>query len=260
MDKSNTTTNLNTAKQVADCLESLADEKQSQHLMRFFKTGVGEYGEGDLFLGIKVPVTRQVASRCKTLPLDEIEALLTSPWHEVRLCGLLVLVKQFESQCKKQLINDSKAIATRDGIVEFYLAHASCANNWDLVDLSVYKILGEWLMLPSNYSDKKKMVTIDNLAASDNLWEQRMSMVCTLGPLIHGDSSYTLRYAKCHLSHTHDLMHKAVGWMLREMGKRIGPEVLRSFLCDHAHEMPRTALRYAIERLSDEERKQWMAK
>ena len=260
MDKSNTTTNLNTAKQVADCLESLADEKQAQHLMRFFKTGEGEYGEGDLFLGIKVPVTRQVVARCKTLTLDEIEILLSSQWHEVRLCGLLVLVKQIESQCKKQLINDSKAIAIRDGIVEFYLSHAHCANNWDLVDLSVYKILGEWLMLPSNYSDEEKLATLDRLAASDNLWEQRMSMVCTLAPLMHGEPNFTLRYAKHHLLHPHDLMHKAVGWMLREMGKRVSIDVLREFLGQHAHEMPRTALRYAIERMSDEERKLWMKK
>ncbi len=251
---------LNTAKQVIACLESLADEKQSQHLMRFFKTGEGDYGEGDMFLGIKVPESRRVVARCKTLPLDEIEILLSSQWHEVRLCGLLVLVKQFESQCKKQLINDAKAIAIRDGIVEFYLSHAHCANNWDLVDLSVYKILGEWLMLPSNYSDEEKLATLDRLAASDNLWEQRMSMVCTLAPLMHGEPNFTLRYAKHHLLHPHDLMHKAVGWMLREMGKRVSIDVLREFLGQHAHEMPRTALRYAIERMSDEERKLWMKK
>jgi 3-methyladenine DNA glycosylase AlkD len=248
------------AEQVVAHLMSLADEQQTQHLMRFFKTDKGDYGEGDKFLGIKVPVTRRVVTRCKKLPLSEIETLLASPWHEVRLCGLLVLVAQFEALCTKRMMTLPAAIAQRDAIVEFYLGHASSANNWDLVDLSVYKIVGEWLMLPSNYSDEEKLAAIDSLAVSDNLWEQRMSMVCTLGPLMHGDSHFTLRYAERHLNHPHDLMHKAVGWMLREMGKRVSVDVLRDFLHCHAQEMPRTALRYAIERLSDEERKQWMTK
>lgn len=251
---------LGTAEQVIAHMESLADEQQARHLMRFFKTGKGDYGDGDRFLGIKVPETRRVVAHCKQLPLNEVEMLLVSPWHEVRLCGLLVLVAQFEAQKTKRLINDEKAIAQRDAIVEFYLSHARCANNWDLVDLSVYKIVGEWIMLPSNYSDNKKLAVLDSLASSDNLWEQRMSMVCTLGPLKHGDPQFTLRYAERHLYHPHDLMHKAVGWMLREMGKRVSLDVLRDFLHTHAQEMPRTALRYAIEHLSEDERKQWMEK
>ncbi|MBR5638224.1 MAG: DNA alkylation repair protein [Muribaculaceae bacterium] len=241
-------------------MESLADEQQAQHLMRFFKTDKGDYGEGDRFLGIRVPVTRRVVSQCKTLPLVEVDKLLASPWHEVRLCGLLVLVAQMEANSAKRLIASSQAIALRDNIVEFYLAHARSANNWDLVDLSVYKILGEWLVMPSNYNDKAKLAVIDRLAASVNLWEQRMSMVCTLGPLKHGDPSFTLRYAERHLHHPHDLMHKAVGWMLREMGKRVNLDVLREFLVAHVHEMPRTALRYAIELMDADERKLWMQK
>ena len=253
-------TSLNRADEVIACLQSLGDKKQAQHLMRFFKTAPGEYGYGDKFLGIKVPETRRVATRSKGLPLGEIELLLASEWHEVRLCGLLVLVAQFESLCSKRLLNDAAAIVKRDEIVDFYLLHAQSANNWDLVDLSVYKILGRWLLLPSKYSEAEKLITLDRLAGSDNLWEQRMSIVCTMEPLKHGDVSFTWHYAEWHVLHDHDLMHKAVGWLLREMGKRVSLDELRKFLDIHAHHMPRTALRYAIEHMSDEERKQWMQK
>lgn len=251
---------LSTAKQVIAHMQSLGDKKQAQHLMRFFKTAPGQYGYGDHFLGIKVPETRLVAAHCRGLSLDEVETLLASEWHEVRLCGLLVLVAQFDAQCKKRLIDDSEATAKRDEIVDFYLSHAQCANNWDLVDLSVYKILGRWLMLPSKYSDGEKLAILDGLAGSDNLWEQRMSIVCTMEPLKHGDVSFTWHYAEWHVLHDHDLMHKAVGWLLREMGKRVSMDELRTFLNIHAEHMPRTTLRYAIEHMSDEERKQWMQK
>ena len=247
-----------TAAQVSDQLESLADEVQARHLMRFFKTAPGEYGHGDQFLGIKVPVTRTVAKRAEALPLAEVEQLLQSPWHEVRLCGLLVLVAQFEAQCTRRLLDDTEAIQRRDEILQFYLRYAHCANNWDLVDLSVYKILGRWLMVPSSLSDEAKLQTVDDLADSDNLWRQRMSMVCTLGPLKEGEASFTLRYARWHLNHPHDLMQKAVGWMLREMGKRVSVDLLRDFLQQHAHTMPRTALRYAIEHLPPAERHHWL--
>lgn len=247
-----------TSKQVIDHLQGLADETQARHLMRFFKTAPGEYGHGDQFMGIKVPVTRTVTKRAETLPLTEVEQLLQSPWHEARLCGLLVLVAQFEAQCTRRLLDDPEAIRRRDDIVQFYLRHAHCANNWDLVDLSVYKILGRWLMVPSALSDEAKLQTVDELADSDNLWRQRMSMVCTLGPLKEGEASFTLRYAQWHLHHPHDLMQKAVGWMLREMGKRVSVDLLRDFLNRHAHTMPRTALRYAIEHLTDDERCHWL--
>lgn len=251
-------TSLNTADQVIACLQSLGDEHQARHLMRFFKTAPGEYGHGDKFLGIKVPETRSVVARCKNLPLDQVQTLLASPWHEVRLCGLLILVSQFETQSTRRLLDNSEAMAKRDEIVTFYLNHTDSANNWDLVDLSVYKILGKWLMIPSSIDDKQKLETIDHLAASDNLWRQRMSVVCTMEPLKHGDPSFTLRYAEWHLHHSHDLMHKAVGWLLREMGKRVSIELLCEFLRQHVHEMPRTMLRYAIEKLPEQERKQWM--
>lgn len=247
-----------TADEVVEAMRALADEAQARQLMRFFKTGPGDYGEGDRFLGIKVPDTRRVSARCHTLPLDALDTLLGSEWHEVRLAALLTLVAQFEAQCTARRRDSADAIARRDTIADFYLSHARRANNWDLVDLSVYKILGRWLMLPSTHDDAAKLATIDRLAASDNLWEQRMSIVCTMEPLRQGDASFTLRYAEWHLHHSHDLMHKAVGWLLREMGKRVGLDVLRDFLSRHAAAMPRTALRYAIERLSPTERHHWM--
>ncbi|MBO4803247.1 MAG: DNA alkylation repair protein [Muribaculaceae bacterium] len=246
-----------TAKEIIGYMESLQNEKQRQVLMRFFKTGPGEYGEGDEFLGLKVPQTREVVKLAVAdTPLDEVPELLISRWHEVRLCGLLMLVDKFGRLTKKKLENDDTAINGRDDIVKMYLQYAEQANNWDLVDLSAPKILGFWLLLPTRLGDKRKIM--DELAASPCLWKQRMSMVSTWKTTQAGDPSWGLRYAERHLHHPHDLMHKAVGWMLREVGKRCSMDLLRQFLEQHAHEMPRTALRYAIEQMSDEERKYWM--
>ena len=226
--------------------------------MGFFKTGPGEYGYGDEFLGLKVPQTREIVKAvAKDIALEEVPELLMSKWHEVRLCGLLILVDKFERLATKRLVNDEKAIRGRDEILTLYLKYAERANNWDLVDLSVHKILGHWLMLPTFLGRDKKEV-LDSLAQSDCLWKQRMSMVCTWKTSQMGDPSWCLRYAEIHLHHPHDLMHKAVGWMLREMGKRVSMDLLRDFLRQHTHEMPRTMLRYAIEKMSDEERKQWL--
>ena len=248
---------------VVAAMEAAGDPVQARQLARFFKTAPGEYGAGDRFLGLKVLATRAFAKRCDSLPLSEVETLLASPWHEVRLCALLSVVSRFEQTARppKRPIQGQAAhdaVAARDSLVDFYLAHARCANNWDLVDLTVYKILGRWLMLPSRRDSAAKLAVMDRLAASDNLWEQRMSVVATMEPLRHGDASFTLRYALWHLHHPHDLMHKAVGWLLREMGKRVGPEPLRAFLTEHAATMPRTALRYAIERLDPAERRHWL--
>ena len=228
--------------------------------MRFFKTGKGEYGEGDEFLGLKVPQTREVVGAVwKDFPLEEVPKLLMNRWHEVRLCGLLILVAKFESLATKRLIKNEDAIRDRDIILIMYVKNAHCANNWDLVDLSAPKILGAWLLLPSGLGDTDyKRQVIDSLAASDNLWKQRMSMVCTWKTTQQGDPSWCLRYAEMHLHHPHDLMHKAVGWMLREMGKRVSMDLLRDFLSLHASEMPRTALRYAIEKMPPDERRYWM--
>ena len=248
------------AQEIISYMESLRNDEQRQVLMGFFKTGPGEYGEGDEFLGLKVPQTREVVKAAKDTHLSEIPELLMSHWHEVRLCGLLILVSQFESQAPRRLLDDAGAIRKRDEVVEIYLRYAERANNWDLVDLTAPKILGHWLLLPSRLGDSKyKQQLLDGLAASDNLWRQRMSMVCTWKTSQQGDPSWCLRYAEIHLHHPHDLMHKAVGWMLREMGKRCSMDLLRDFLRQHVHDMPRTTLRYAIEKMSESERKEWMS-
>lgn len=250
---------MTTAKEIIEYMESLRNEEQRKNLMRFFKTAPGEYGYGDEFLGLKVPETREVVKAAKDIPIDEVPTLLMSKWHEVRLCGLLILVDKFEKLATKRLENDEKAIRGRDEILTMYLRYAERANNWDLVDLSVHKILGHWLLLPSYLGDRDyKIKVLDKLAASDNLWKQRMSIVCSWKTSQQGDPSWCLRYAEIHLHHPHDLMHKAVGWMLREMGKRVSMDLLREFLRQHAHEMPRTMLRYAIEKMPERECKQWM--
>ena len=245
-------------------MESLQNEQQRKILMGFFKTAPGEYGYGDEFLGLKVPQTREVVKLALTiehgpLTISEVPELLMSKWHEVRLCGFLILVAKFEKLATKRLENNADAISQRDEIVTMYLQYAEQANNWDLVDLSVHKILGHWLLLPTNLGDQDyKIRVLDDLAASPCLWKQRMSMVCSWKTSQQGDPSWCLRYAEIHLHHPHDLMQKAVGWMLREMGKRVSMDLLREFLRQHAHEMPRTMLRYAIEKMSERERKEWM--
>jgi 3-methyladenine DNA glycosylase AlkD len=186
------------------------------------------------------------------------------------------MVAQFERLSIKRLVNDEVAMAKRDAIVKTYLQYAHQANNWDLVDLSAPKILGSWLLLPTHLTQEEidgkscssdklttlagKQAIVDHLAYSDNLWRQRMSIVCSWKTSAKGDPSWCLRYAEIHLHHPHDLMHKAVGWMLREMGKRVSIDLLRSFLELHAHTMPRTTLRYAIEKMDESERQKWMKK
>ena len=248
------------AQEIIEYMESLRNEEQRRILMGFFKTGPGEYGYGDEFLGLKVPQTREVVKAVAgDIVLGEVPELLMSKWHEVRLCGFLILVDKFEKQSTKRLEKNAEAIKKRDEILMMYLQYAEQANNWDLVDLSVHKILGHWLLLPSDLGDRDyKMKVLDGLAASSCLWKQRMSIVCSWKTSQMGDPSWCLRYAEIHLHHRHDLMHKAVGWMLREMGKRVSMDLLREFLRQHAYEMPRTMLRYAIEKMSDEERKRWM--
>ena len=294
-----------TAKEIIAYMESLRNEKQRHILMGFFKTGPGEYGEGDEFLGLKVPQTREVVKAAlqreqarpkaklvaQDFVLSEVPALLHSRWHEVRLCGFLILVAKFEKLAIKRLENNPDAINQRDEILTLYLQYAEQANNWDLVDLSAPKILGHWLLLPTMLPDNVvgqhrdyKLKVLDALAQSPCLWKQRISIVCTWKTSQMGDPSWCLRYAEIHLHHKHDLMHKAaikrgqsqaslsyaereqarllakaVGWMLREMGKRCSMDLLRDFLRQHAHEMPRTMLRYAIEKMSDAERKEWMS-
>ena len=257
------------AKEIISHMESLRDDRQRTILMRFFKTGPGDYGEGDDFLGLKVPQTRDVVKMVgKDTDLSEVPQLLMSEWHEVRLCGLLLMVEKFERLTTKRLIHDEKATKKRDEILSMYLQYAERASNWDLVDLSAPKILGHWLLLPTLLAGRDsseeemrtyKKTTLDALADSQNLWRQRMSIVCTWKTSQAGDASWCLRYAERHLSHPHDLMHKAVGWMLREMGKRVSMDLLRDFLRQHVQNMPRTTLRYAIEKMDAEERAYWMS-
>ena len=267
------------AQDIITYMESLRNEEQRKVLMGFFKTAPGEYGYGDEFLGLKVPQTREIVkSVAQDFPLGEIPELLMNRWHEVRLCGFLILVAIFEKLATKRLENNPDAIKQRDEILTMYLQYAEQANNWDLVDLSAPKILGHWLLLPTNLGRHPdlphigeedrlqkdyKLKVLDGLAASPCLWKQRMSIVCTWKTSHQGDPSWCLRYAEIHLHHPHDLMHKAVGWMLREMGKsrpevQAGMDLLRDFLRQHAHTMPRTMLRYAIEKMSEQERKEWM--
>ena len=233
-----------TAEFILSELRSIGSPEKAAHLSRFFKTGVGQYGEGDCFLGVVVPQTRNVAKANKATPLDEVQRLLDSPWHEARLCGLLILVCRF---------HDRKTTAEeREEIYQFYLKNTRRCNNWDLVDLSCRDVVGEYLV---NH-DRSILYT---LAASDNLWEQRIAIVSTITLIRHDQFADTLALSKQLMNHKHDLMHKAVGWMLREIGKR-DRNVLTDFLDEYATRLPRTALRYAIEHYPEEERQVFLRK
>jgi len=222
-------------------LRSLACPKQAALLARFFKTGPGEYGEGDQFIGVKVPVTRKVAKEFKNLPLPEIGCLLHSEIHEERLLALVILVGQFQK-------GDD---ATRKSIYDLYLANTRYINNWDLVDVSAPKIVGGYL--ETNRSRKP----LHRLAKSASLWERRISILATGWFIWRDDFADTLRIAEKLLGDKEDLIHKAVGWMLREVGKR-DVAVLDEFLGKHCRVMPRTMLRYAIERFPEEKRRKYM--
>ena len=266
------------AKDIIETLADMRDENQQQMLCRFFKTGKGEYGEGDKFLGLKVPQTRAVVKEVRgEISLDEVEILLFSEWHEVRLCGFLLLVEKMKKalpgkrlsallqkssfdELENKLTEQAKFLANeRQRIVDFYLKNARQANNWDLVDLSCEYIIGLWLLHPRADGTMPDRSLLDHLAESDNLWEQRMSIVSTLTLIRARQFDDTIRIASKLLLHHHDLIHKAVGWMLREVGKR-DVDVLRGFLAEYATAMPRTMLRYAIEKMDEEERKYWLGR
>ena len=225
------------AKELIECFELLADPEQAIFLQRFFKTGKGQYGEGDVFYGIKVPQTRQIAKEFKQISFAELKEVLKHPVHEIRLCGLLILVEQF----KKAKEEDRKKI------IDFYLSSTQYINNWDLVDLSCYHILGTYLL------DKPRDI-LYSLAESSNMWEQRIAIVGTWAFIRKQEYQDTLDIAVMLLDHPHDLIHKAIGWMLREISKR-DENVMLDFIKIHYEKMPRTALRYAIERLPEVERK-----
>ena len=218
-------------------LRSLGNEEKRRVLSGFFTTGKGEYGEGDMFFGIPVPLTRGVAKRHKTADMATVNALLDSEWHEARLCALLILVEKMKK---------ADADSAKD-IVETYLASTARINNWDLVDLSASYIVGAYLL------DKPRDL-LYRLADSDLLWDNRIAMVSTYAFIKRGDLDDTFALARRLISHPHELMHKAVGWMLREAGKRDMAR-LSAFVDAHWHEMPRTMLRYAIEKYPEAERK-----
>ncbi len=230
-----------TARSVVGALKKHASPTKAKTSARFFKTGPGEYGHGDRFIGVTVPEQRLVARTHRGLPLAEIEVLLESRTHEYRLTGLHILVAAFRSA----------SAYGRSVIAGWYMAHLSRVNNWDLVDSSAPYILGEYL------SDKDR-APLYRLVTSENIWERRVAMVATYAFIRKNEFADACAIAALLLDDRHDLMHKAVGWMLREVGKR-SPRALASFLKKNGHRMPRTSLRCAIERLGPEERRRWMS-
>lgn len=217
-------------------LKENADEKQAANLQRFFKTGKGEYGEGDKFLGLKVPVLRNICKNYIELSLDDMQELLDSKIHEERFCALAILRSKYAKADEPEKKN----------IFDFYIGHAERINNWDLVDLSAPNIVGDYLQ------DKDRRI-LYKLAKSDNLWKRRIAVLSTFSFIKVNDFGDTLEIAEILLQDKHDLIHKAVGWMLREIGKRdLAAE--EKFLRRHYKQMPRTMLRYAIERFEEDKR------
>lgn len=216
-----------------------AKPERAEHSQRFFKTGKGEYGEGDVFLGLTVPEQRKIAKENLSASFEELKELLYSEIHEFRLTALFILTYQYEKQPEK-----------RKQIVEFYTAHKEQVNNWDLVDSSAYKILGHYLF------DKDRSLLFD-YTTHENLWVNRIALISTLYFIKKDDFDDALELIEKSLNHPHDLIHKANGWMLREIGKR-NEKVLRNFLNRHVKQMPRTTLRYAIERLDEKSRKEFL--
>ena len=225
--------------QIISELMDCSDDEKKAVLPKFFKTGKGEYGEGDKFIGVIVPDTRKVAKRHKEMPYEVLEMLLESEWHEVRLCALLILIEKYKS--------------SPDDAVVFYLNHMKGINNWDLVDLSAPYILGSYLVSSENRE------VLYNLAESANMWEQRIAVVSTLMLIRNGCYGDTVALAEKLLNAKHDLMQKAIGWMLREVGKR-DENLLVGFLERNRLKMPRTMLRYAIEKFDPQRRKYFMSK
>ena len=224
-------------------LKKLEDKKQAEILQRFFKTGKGQYGEGDIFLGIKVPIQRKVCKSYGNLSLEAIQKLLNSSIHEHRLCALFVLVSKYK---KANKIEKGK-------IFRFYLKNAKRINNWDLVDLSAPNIVGEYLL---EHPELKKI--LEKLANSKNLWEKRIAIVATFS-FIRKEKylDYVLKISRILLKDKHDLIHKAVGWMLRELGKR-DLLALECFIRTYYKDIPRTTLRYAIEKFPEKKRKAYL--
>jgi 3-methyladenine DNA glycosylase AlkD len=232
-----------TATLIEEQLIALSTPEKQVFLPYFFKTGKGQYGEGDQFLGVVVPDIRRVAKAHNAIPFEELEKLLNNSYHECRLCALLVLVERFKKAQEPE----------RSALIDFYLSHTTRINNWDLVDLSAKDTLGEYLV------DKTDRTVLYRLAGSSLLWEQRIAVVATYAFIRRGDLNDIFVLSEKLLHHPHDLMHKAIGWMLREAGKK-DKNILLGFLDKYHKVMPRTMLRYAIEKFSPEERTYYMKK
>ena len=241
---------------------SRQDAAQAVNLSRFFKTGKGQYGEGDKFLGVKVPVTREVVKQCwRETSFDDLETCIRSEYHEIRLAALLALVQIFKHAKKDQPSIQSHcgqrpsiSCTPQQQCIDFYLSHTEYINNWDLVDLSCYELLGTWLL------DKDRTLLYDLARDGKTIWEQRIGMVSTMQFLRHGELDDTYAIAEIFLAKPkplHDLLQKAVGWLLREAGKR-DEQRLKDWLSSRYQSMPRTMLRYAIEKFSEEERTHFM--
>ncbi|MBI4993392.1 DNA alkylation repair protein [Candidatus Wolfebacteria bacterium] len=231
------------ASDIKKSLRGFANKEKAKILARFFKTGKGEYGNSDIFLGVMVPQQRKIAAEFKNLSFQEIKKLLKSKIHEERLTGLIILVNQYKSGNE----------ILREKNFKFYLKNISCVNNWDLVDLSCRDIAGNYLI---SCSEKNRKI-LYKLAKSKNLWHRRIAIVSTWAFIRIGDFKDALKISEMLLSDKHDLAHKAIGWMLREVGKKDEP-TLRKFLNKNVSKMPRTTLRYAIERFSEKDRKKYL--
>ena len=223
-------------KTITNRLQALSDAEKREIFPKFFKAGKGEYGEGDRFLGVTVPNIRAIAKLHKDISIEEIRELLQSEWHEVRLCALIIMVEK----------SKKKDEALRKELFNLYLSQTKRINNWDLVDLSCRFIIGEYLL------DKSRDI-LYQLAQSPLLWDNRIAIVSTYAFIRKGQLEDTYALSDLMMQHPHDLMHKAIGWMLREAGKR-NPERLYDYVMRHRADMPRTMLRYAIEKFSPEER------
>lgn len=235
--------------QIVSELENLGSPERAKHSLRFFKTGHGQYGEGDLFYGASVPEMRIVTRKYKDINLDDVQELLKNKYHECRLVALLILVEKYEHA--EHIKNDSD----KKKIYEMYLNNTKYINNWDLVDLSAHKIVGAYLY----DKDSKERSILYKLAKSKDLWEKRISIISTFYFIYRKDFNVSLKISEILLKDKHDLIHKAVGWMLREIGKK-DQSVEEKFLKQHYKIMPRTMLRYAIEKFDDKKKKFYMNK
>lgn len=237
------------AKEIQKLMIEMGNDAKAKHLMRFFKCKPGQYGHGDKFLGIKVPETRNVVKECKSLvSMEDAIDLIKTEWHEVRLAGFLFLLELFKKATK------TKNHMVTEEILKTYLDLIPYGNNWDLVDLIAPKILGEYLV---THSEKRPLLDVLS-NRSDSLWHQRVAIVSTWTLICNGIYDDTFRIAHKYLNHSHDLIHKASGWMLREIGKRGGEGELRVFLDTYATSMPRTMLRYSIERFPEQDRQYYL--